>query len=166
MTCFFTGFEKSEQKSELLREAGNEYAKCGFLQKTLHAYNLALAFAPPDSAALSLAYGNRSVILSRFKNRASESLKDIERAMSTGNYPADKIKFLVDRKSKLVDSILEEHSSKEKHEDGLEDFCKDKIFRLDSANPEIPDAADYVQISSDTMCGRKLMCTKHEEPGR
>lgn len=63
-------------------------------EETFNLYTKSVAFAPPDSEDLDLAYCNRSAVLQRM-NKFEESISDINRALKIGKSKIDvKIKIL------------------------------------------------------------------------
>lgn len=95
--------EKSETKSCLLREEGNEKFKRKRDLQALTLYTQSILFAPSDSTMLALAYGNRSAVLKSL-NKFEDCILDIERAM-TLNFPENLVYKLLVRQGECLKAV-------------------------------------------------------------
>lgn len=81
--------QKSDEKACNLREEGNVHAKQNNPETALSLYTQSLAFAPPNSQALPLAFSNRAAMLKSMGHFA-DSIADTQRALKTG-YPENQV---------------------------------------------------------------------------
>lgn len=95
--------EKSETKSRLLREEGNEKFKRKRDLEALTLYTQSILLAPPDSTMLALGYGNRSAVLKSL-NKYEDCIKDIERAISL-NFPENLVYKLLARQGECLQAV-------------------------------------------------------------
>ncbi|KAL8624076.1 hypothetical protein ACOMHN_019498 [Nucella lapillus] len=96
--------EKSVDRAESLRSAGNEHFKCARYDRALSCYSDAVRYAPhpahdsSDSSVLALSLGNRSAALFHLKKFHS-CLADIDNALEAG-FPPTSLHKLLDRRGK------------------------------------------------------------------
>ena len=165
-------YSKSTATATKLRKEGNTFFEMKQWRDALRHYNLAVLFAPECDEQLALAYGNRSAVLVRM-DYPEEALRDVELALAS-NYPEGKKSKLEQRRIKCQKMIEGEgYDEFETHAMGeakaeLIQFRKfrEEMLRIESPNPKMPSAADFVEVKFDDERGRYLVSNKDLGPGK
>jgi len=104
----FIGFSKSSELSSALRERATKWSFSNEpenLEKALRGYNLALAFAPPNSLECSLALEKRAELLLQLlePNLAHE---DIQATSRIASYPQQYRQKLISLQARVTSASL------------------------------------------------------------
>lgn len=151
----FIASKKDDNKSEVLRNKGNESYKNKQYETALLLYNESLALAPDGSKSLALAYGNRSALLFQIKKYAAAML-DIQQAKAS-NYPEDLLVKLDNRRLKCILHL--NNVTNEEHQR----FETNPL--LNGSNHEIPCASAALSLEFDVNFGRRMVAKHDIAPG-
>lgn len=104
---------KSTEEAVLMRNFGNDAFQLKDFQEALQMYTKSVAFAPPNTKELAVAFANRSAALFRLK-RYEACLVDINRALNENHSELDESwkQKVLDRKRECV-AKLEEYCAAE-----------------------------------------------------
>lgn len=142
---------KNQQYASSLREEGNNFYKQGKYFEALEYYNKCLCFAPPMSADIPLAYGNRSAIYLESK-QYQLSLENIQLSRDSG-YPLEKIQLLNDREEKCKAMMM-------KHPTDPDDDPW-TFFKLSHpANEKIPFIVYCLELKENKKFGRHIVTNR------
>ncbi|XP_011561474.3 SET and MYND domain-containing protein 4 [Plutella xylostella] len=145
---------KSECQSNEFRKQGNKNLAESEYQKALMFYNVALLYAPNNSRAMKLAYGNRSALLYKFE-LFTACLKDLEIVFSLG-CPDDIAAKLKKRQTACNErrwgEMLTESVFSSAHAD---EFFEFNVTR----NPQIPCASRAVGVKVEDDIPRVVAAT-------
>ncbi|KAG5675897.1 hypothetical protein PVAND_005757 [Polypedilum vanderplanki] len=141
--------EKSNEKSIIFRQEGNEFYKKREFLSALLKYNQSLCYAEKNSENLAHAYANRSAVYFEMK-LYEKCLSNINYAISN-NYPQENLEILNKRSEKCKDQVNKIYEN---------------YFKLShQANKRIPFIASSLQLNHDTKYGKHVITNKNLSVG-
>ncbi|XP_021944915.1 SET and MYND domain-containing protein 4 [Folsomia candida] len=171
---FHTRFQKCPIISTYLRELAfkqqfsTEQDETKSQQKALRGYNLAIAFAPPDSAEITLALEKRASLLLQLGYPELAQF-DIHAVASNPAYPlksmksAQKLIDLQTRCSALVHSRSKKAQTIRRNVEAR--FVENNFYHIRSRNSRVENVSECCNIDYDPYCGRRIVVTRNVEPG-
>lgn len=145
--------QKSNQKSQNLRQEGNEYYKNKKFLPAILKYNQSLCFAENESENLGHAYANRSAIYFEMK-QYDKCLSNIENAVKNF-YPKESIEVLNKRRLKSLECMI--------HQDDKRGEIKFKLCQ--PPKRKLPFIIDGLKLKNDVKYGRHIITTNNLSVG-
>lgn len=145
---------KSDVKSNLLRNNGNDKFIQKLFQQAIVDYNQSLCLAE-TTCSMSLAYANRSAVYFEVK-RYKLCLENIQLAKEFG-YPEEKCEKLNEREKKCIKFV--------KTEDESENLAEDFFSLSHESHEKIPFVVDGIEMRSDEKYGNYLISNRDIRTG-
>uniref|UniRef100_A0A1E1WDH3 SET domain-containing protein n=1 Tax=Pectinophora gossypiella TaxID=13191 RepID=A0A1E1WDH3_PECGO len=134
---------KSESISNMFRLEGNQAYKAKHFGLALESYNKSLSYAPTQSTAMKLAYGNRSALLYTLK-QYTDCMNDIDTIFSMGCADFDLAERLNQRKNQCEKMAK---ASSDLETNSIKNGLAGKFFNFDvKRHPEIPCASTDISV--------------------
>ncbi|XP_055618068.1 SET and MYND domain-containing protein 4-like [Toxorhynchites rutilus septentrionalis] len=140
--------KKCNIRATQARQLGNRLYSESLLIRAAERYNESLAWAEPESEAMTLAYGNRSAVSYELQEY-QRCLDDIERARKNGKVNPQLEARLNNRK------IASQAALEKKINDPDSSFPRPMILRYPS-NPKIPQMAQCLEFQKSSKYGRHI----------
>lgn len=145
--------EKSNQKSNISRQEGNEFYKNRQFTQALSKYNQSLCFSEKNSENLGLAYANRSAVYFEMK-LFEKCLQNIDTAIAHF-YPKENKHILETRRAKCLELMNVDQKRK-----------TENLFKLSlPINSKIPFLAKNLELRNDKKFGRHIITTSDVSVG-
>lgn len=172
----FAGFQKSAEISSHLKDRAAKAQYCTDMEehlchkKALRGYNLAIAFAPPNSAELALALEKRVDILLRLGHPHLAQL-DIHAVAGNPAYPlksmktAQKLIGLQTRCSNEIHLRAGKKCPSLRTRSRETRFVENNFYHLQSKNAMVENVSEFCDIDYDPHCGRRIIVTRDVDPG-
>lgn len=130
---------------------------------------MAIAFAPPDSAEITLALEKRASLLLQLGYPELAQF-DIHAVASNPAYPlksmksAQKLIDLQTRCSALVHSRSKKAQTIRRNVEAR--FVENNFYHIRSRNSRVENVSECCNIDYDPYCGRRIVVTRNVEPGK
>lgn len=122
-------------------------------------------FAPSNTEALGLAYGNRSALFVQMKE-PHLALQDIKLALDCP-YPDTLKNKLIDRQKKCEELLLRKDVKLNNEKNFIgKTYCDENFLRLKTPNPLVTNAEEFVTINYTKERGRRLVVNRNIPAGK